>query len=102
MQALHCLAPVSIPDRYPEHYTYKFRSSDDGHSIIITEYINEHNHDISQALYNLIPAQHRLEQPDKYKAGPWLPCWYEGGAPGTSQLGIVVAKLKRMDILILQ
>ena len=73
MQASHYLAPVSLPDRCPEHYTCKFRSSDDGHSIIITEYINEHNHDISQALYNLIPAQRRLEQPDKNKAGPWFP-----------------------------
>ena len=54
-------------------FTLKLRSSEDGNSLIVKKYHNEHNHDISQALYNLIPAQRQLEQPDKNKAGPWFP-----------------------------
>lgn len=53
-------------------FQLKLRSSDEGHSLIITKYINEHNHDISQPLYYLLPAQRRLEQPDKNKAAEML------------------------------
>ena len=51
---------------YP--FTLKLRSSEDGNSLIVKKYHNEHNHDISQALYEHLPAQRRLDQADKDKA----------------------------------
>ena len=49
-------------------FTLKLRSSEDGNSLIVKKYHNEHNHDISQALYEHLPAQRRLDQVDKDKA----------------------------------
>ena len=53
-------------------FQLKLKASDDGHSLIIKQYISEHNHDISQPLFNHLPAQRRLEQPEKNKAAEML------------------------------
>ena len=53
-------------------FQLKFRYSEDGQSLIIMKYINEHNHETSKPLYNLLPAQRRLPQPVKNKATEML------------------------------
>ena len=49
-------------------YQLKLRSSEDRQSLVATKYVCDHSHEVSKALYNLLPAQRRLHQSDKDKA----------------------------------
>ncbi|XP_068228108.1 uncharacterized protein [Palaemon carinicauda] len=53
-------------------FQLKLRYSDDGRRLVITKYVSEHNHEISKQLYNLLPAQRRLDHSDKDRAAEKL------------------------------
>ncbi|KAK7114682.1 hypothetical protein V1264_000704 [Littorina saxatilis] len=53
-------------------FTLKLRANPEGTHLLVTKFDNIHNHNVLECLYNVMPAQRRLNKEDKEKAKEML------------------------------